>query len=518
MTPALDVRDAFRLYRSAGGTTVALQGLTLSVEPGEIVAVLGPSGSGKTTLLRALAGFEPLSAGSVYVFGQDLGRLGPMASAAFRAANVGFVDQHYSRTLSPDRTCRDSVALHLQLAGEETEVSGRAADALLGRVGLADRGGDRPPQLSGGEQQRVAVCAAVAHRPRLILADEPAGELDAENAEAIYHLLGEVAREADATAVIVTHDAAAASVADRLLHIRDGRLVEQSLNGRDRALVVSRHGWVRLPDRLFDSGEAPGLVAAERSSSNQVVLRPVGPARPTQDEDGGPPTAQPTAGIGGVVAELRDVSKSYGPRTVLSGLNRRFEAGRLAAVVGRSGSGKTTLLYLLAGLERPTDGEIVVSGATLMGKDRSELAALRRRSIGLVAQAPSLVPYLSARENVLLGLGIRGAGNTDSADAEQALADVGLAGRFDQRAATLSAGELQRVAIARALAAEVELLLVDEPTARLDEENGRAVGALLARAARERGIAVVCATHDPVLIGLADDVLPLEQAPSGARS
>jgi ABC-type lipoprotein export system ATPase subunit len=503
VTPALDVREAFRLYPSPGGTTVALQGLTLSVEPGEIVAVLGPSGSGKTTLLRTLAGFERLSAGSVQVLGTDLGRLGASATATFRAENIGFVDQHYGRTLPPERNCRDAVALQLELAGEDPEVSRRAADALLDRIGLADRAGDRPSELSGGEQQRVAVCAAVAHGPRLLLADEPAGELDVESAEAVYRLLGEVARDAGATAVIVTHDAQAASIADRLLHIRDGRLVGQSLNGQGRALVVSRLGWLRLPDGILETG----LVAAERATDH-VVLRPLGPAR-AAPQQAGPVEASPPRAPAGVIAELREVTKSFGSRLVLSDLSLRFSGGRLTAVVGRSGSGKTTLLHLLAGLERATAGEVLVKGEPLGDRNRSELALIRRRSVALVTQDPGLVPYLSARENVLLTLGIRGAERDAAARAEQALVDVGLGERLDARAGTLSAGERQHVAIARALAADVALLLVDEPTARLDEENGRAAGALLSRAARERGIAVVCATHDQVLIELADEVVPL---------
>jgi putative ABC transport system ATP-binding protein len=201
---------------------------------------------------------------------------------------------------------------------------------------------------------------------------------------------------------------------------------------------------------------------------------------------------------------------------VFSDLSHRFCAGRLSAVVGRSGTGKTTLLHLLAGLERPDRGEVHVAGVSLAGRSRSELAALRRQRIGLVTQEPGLVPYLTARENVLLALGIRQVPNGPER-AARALEEVALGGQLDQRASTLSAGERQRVAIARALAADVDLLLVDEPTARLDEGNGRITGTLLARAAAERGIAVVCATHDPVLVGLAADILHLEPHPGSRR-
>ena len=153
--------------------------------------------------------------------------IGPAAAAVFRARSLGLLDQHYARSLSPDLTCRQTIAQQLELLGHGPGESGDAALALLERVGLADRAGDRPATLSGGEQQRVAVCAAISHRPRLLLADEPAGELDAENAAVIYRMLGNLVRESNGTAVIVSHDAAATSIADRILVVRDGRVVEE---------------------------------------------------------------------------------------------------------------------------------------------------------------------------------------------------------------------------------------------------------------------------------------------------
>jgi ABC-type lipoprotein export system ATPase subunit len=149
---------------------------------------------------------------------------------------------------------------------------------------------------------------------------------------------------------------------------------------------------------------------------------------------------------------------------------------------------------------------VTLAGTPLEALTRAQLAGLRRRHVALVMQEPGLVPYLTARENVELGLYLRGA----EGDAREALADVGLAPDLDVPAARLSAGERQRVALARALATRTQLLLVDEPTARLDEENARSASALLARAAHERGTAVVCATHDSVLIERADETVDLD--------
>ncbi len=307
MTPAIELSDAFRIYGSGPGATVALQGLDLAVAPGEIVVVLGPSGAGKSTLLRVLAGLEWLTAGTARVLGTDLGLLDDAGTAAFRAAHVGLLDQHYARSLSPDLTCRHTVALQLQLLGAPPTESLATADALLERVGLGARAGDRPDSLSGGEQQRVAVCAAVAHRPGLLLADEPAGELDAANAEVVYRLLGELVRDANATALIVSHDAAAATIADRLVYIRDGRIVEEARPGFRRALVISRKGWARLPHELAPL--APRFADAS-IEGGRIVITPVGEELAEAPAGATGPRVPP----GDPMAEVTDVGKRWGDR------------------------------------------------------------------------------------------------------------------------------------------------------------------------------------------------------------
>jgi ABC-type lipoprotein export system ATPase subunit len=168
---AIELRDVFRVHSTPEGDAAALQGLSLRVADGEVLAVLGPSGSGKSTLLRLLAGLERPSAGAVRVYGEELGKMPARGLARYRSTMLGYADQHYARALAPELTARELVALQLGLRGTPAGDRLRRADELLERVGLGDKRGRRPGELSGGEQQRVAVCAALAHRPRVFLAD-----------------------------------------------------------------------------------------------------------------------------------------------------------------------------------------------------------------------------------------------------------------------------------------------------------------------------------------------------------
>ena len=406
MSAAIELRDVFRVHRTAEGDAAALQGLTLTVQEGETVVIAGPSGSGKSTLLRVVSGLEEPSAGSVRVLGRELARASASARAAFRQAGVGLVDQHADRALPAALTCREIVELPLALRGAPRAERDARADELLARVGLADRGEMRPHLLSGGERQRLAVCAAVAHRPGLLLADEPGGELDTDSAHTVYALIAELARAEGTTVVIVSHDAAASAVAGRTLRLRDGRISAERTGDGPERLVVGRGGWVRLPEAaLRDAGlEADRLDARARWGSLELL----GNGRDRRPAAGAAATPTPAPTDAPVVARLRGVDKAYADgatvRQVLRGLDADLRAGRLTALSGRSGSGKTTILRLLCELERPDAGTIEVAGQPLAGLDRTALAGLRASAVGVVAQEVGLLAFLSARENVALTL------------------------------------------------------------------------------------------------------------------
>jgi putative ABC transport system ATP-binding protein len=218
--PALELRDVFKIYRSGPVETVALRGLSFSVEQGELIAVLGPSGCGKSTMLALAAALDVPSAGEVRIGARSLQRLDESELAAYRSRQLALVFQ--SENLWPALTARENVAAAVSLAGHPDP--GSAADAALARFGLANRGAHRAGALSGGEQQRVAIAAAYARGASLVLADEPTGELDSRNEAVVFDALAQLSSESGSTVIVVTHSARVAAAAGRVLEVRDGRM------------------------------------------------------------------------------------------------------------------------------------------------------------------------------------------------------------------------------------------------------------------------------------------------------
>jgi ABC-type lipoprotein export system ATPase subunit len=219
--PALQFKDVFRIYRSGPVETVALRGLDLRVERRELVAVFGPSGSGKSTMLALGAALDQPSAGEVRAGESSLGLLDDRRLARYRAGEVALVLQ--SNNLWPALTAHENVAVSLRLAGRDDP--GESADAALAAFGLAARAGHRAGALSGGEQQRVAIAAAAGRRAPLVLADEPTGELDARNERIVLESLRDLRDTFGSTVVVVTHSSRVAGAADRVVEMRDGKVL-----------------------------------------------------------------------------------------------------------------------------------------------------------------------------------------------------------------------------------------------------------------------------------------------------
>lgn len=226
MSAVLALAGVSRVHGQGVAQVHALRGVSLSVRPGELVAIMGPSGSGKSTLLTIAGGLDLPTSGAVRVEGVDLASLGVKGRAAMRRTAIGYVFQDYN--LIPALTAAENVALPLELGGSTSRLARGAAVAALEEVGMADLADRFPDDMSGGQRQRVAIARAIVGERRLLLADEPTGALDSDTGEAVLQLLRDRCDQHGIAGVLVTHDARHAAWADRVVYLRDGVLVGQS--------------------------------------------------------------------------------------------------------------------------------------------------------------------------------------------------------------------------------------------------------------------------------------------------
>ena len=503
----IDLDDVFVLYPVADRQVAALRGLTLTVAAGERVVVTGPSGSGKSTLVRLVTGLVRPSAGVAMVLDHDLANASSRAILALQRSGIGMITQQMAANLAAELSGLQNVALQCRLAGMARAEAHELAHAMLRRLSvehLADRG---LSTISAGEAQRVALAAALAHRPRVIVADEPTGALDSDNANIVFDLLAELSDELGAALLVVSHDPAAARIGQRVLDIRDGRLGAEALADGQNRLVVDNRGWVRLPEAervrtgIFTRAVVGPADVAEPYT--EPVTTP-GPAVRLHPADGDRPAGEAASQPPAAAIESRDLitvdnaSRSIGGHCILAPTSITVRAGELHVVSGRSGSGKTTLLGLIAGFSTADEGSVV----------RTDPSA----TVAVGTSTPGFADTMSVRGNIELACRVRGrplsTELTDDIDA--LLTAVGLIELADRPVATLSGGERQRASIVRSLAGDADLVLLDEPTSQLDQGLAHRVAQFLLVQARS-GRAIVCASHEPELLAAADRIHSLSR-------
>ena len=220
------VHDLIKVYKTGKLEVIALRGLDATFGGGKVTWIRGPSGCGKTTLLNLIGGLDRPTAGSIELDGQNVAQMTDADLVKFRRDKVGFVFQFFN--LVPVLTAAENVDLPMRLAGVAAKERGKRAKELLEAVGLAKRVDQRPDELSGGEQQRVAIAVALANDPPILLADEPSGELDSENAAIVFDYLGMASKERGKTVLLVSHDAHASRIADATMDMEDGRIANFS--------------------------------------------------------------------------------------------------------------------------------------------------------------------------------------------------------------------------------------------------------------------------------------------------
>jgi putative ABC transport system ATP-binding protein len=281
MSAAVACEGLVHIYKGEGLEVVALQGLDLQVEAGEAVAIVGRSGSGKTTLMNVLGALETPTAGKAVVAGCDLTALRPGRADRYRRDVVGYVWQEAGANLAGGLHAAANVELPMLGAGVAAAERRRRADELLGRLGLAARRDHLPAELSGGEQQRLAIAVALANRPRVLLADEPTAELDSATAAGVLGDLRRLQRELGLTVVVVTHDRQVEHHVDRVVAIRDGRtstetryLEQAGIKVPDELVIVDRAGRLQIPRGHLDAVRLRGR-ARLHVDRGRIVIEPV---------------------------------------------------------------------------------------------------------------------------------------------------------------------------------------------------------------------------------------------------
>ena len=283
-TAYVEANDLFKIYKPADLEVVALRGVDMTVASGELIGIVGASGSGKTTMLNILAGLERPSAGRIRVGDRDLLDISERELVEYRRREVGFVWQATGRNLVPYLNVRDNIELPQAIAGTAKQQRRERAAELLEALQMSDKGRRYPSELSGGEQQRVAIAVALANSPPLLLADEPTGELDTNMAEEVFRMLQRINRRFGVTVIIVTHYAGIARWVDRVVRIRDGRIGSESYltssyrgdSGQEQEyLVIDRAGRLQLPREFAERLALDGLASANIAvDGDGITLRP----------------------------------------------------------------------------------------------------------------------------------------------------------------------------------------------------------------------------------------------------
>jgi ABC-type lipoprotein export system ATPase subunit len=270
---AVECAGLVHIYKTADLEVVALQGLDMTLEEGEVVAIVGASGSGKTTLMNVLAGVQAPSAGQARVAGWDLGSLSGGARDAYRRDVIGYVWQSAALNLTAELTVYENLQLPLLAAGKSMSDRRRRADELLDAFELTGRRHHLPSQMSGGEQQRLALGVAMANRPRVLLADEPTAELDRASARKVLEDVRALRDREGTTVLMVTHDHEVEHHVDRILRIRDGRTSTETTAGSGELVILDPAGRLQLPKSVR---EAAGLGARVRvrAEKGRVVIEP----------------------------------------------------------------------------------------------------------------------------------------------------------------------------------------------------------------------------------------------------
>jgi energy-coupling factor transporter ATP-binding protein EcfA2 len=482
----------------------ALRDVSLQVEAGQFMLVVGPSGSGKSTLLRCINGLAPhfsggTLAGRVLVDGRDTREHPPRDLASV----VGFVFQDPEAQFVTERV-EDELAFALENAGVPQLTMRKRVEEVLDALGIASLRNRAVSSLSGGEQQRVAIAAALALQPKILVLDEPTSQLDPQSAEDVLSALVRLNADLGLTIVLAEHRLERVlQYADRVVFLPEAGATPLAGDPREVMEAVALTpplvtlgkalGWRPLPLTIKEGRRFAGALSLEHGVCRDDLPPSGRPA--VQASDPRPP-----------VLNARDVWLAYDGAEVLRGVSLAVGGGELIALMGRNGSGKTTLLRTIVGLARPQRGQVMVNGASVLGQSTADIC----RQVGYVPQNPAALLFADAvRDELLITLRNHGLDETTApVEPGELLETLGLSDVATLYPRDLSTGQRQRTALASVLVTRPQVLLLDEPTRGLDYAAKATLTGILKRW-QAQGTAIVMVTHDVELVATCADRVAL---------
>ena len=468
------------IYKNYGAIPV-LKGVSLEISKGELVSVVGASGAGKSTLLYVVSSLEKADKGSLFFEGQDIAQLSNKALAQYRNEHIGFVFQFHH--LLPEFTALENICIPGWIGKKAKKQLEKKALELLDFMGLADKAQKKPHTLSGGEQQRVAIGAALVTHPKVLVLDEPTSALDPIAAEEVLSILHRLVHDLGLTVVIAEHK------------------LERVIQFADRIVYINGEGVANVgtPEEiLMQSPIAPPIVHLARALGLKEIGVTVREMRRMttefrQLETSNKVKVTPTPSNSTIIS-FEKLTVSYGSTIALNQISSHINAGEVVAIMGRNGAGKSSLLKALAGVNQPTDGSI-----SLLGKNPFELHGKQRReTIGFIPQEPSDLLYGQSvaieceqadRDNEL-------SAGTTFAVLQQLVPGISTA----THPRDLSEGQRLGLALSVVLSSNPSILILDEPTRGLDYQAKNELTRMLINFSASFGKAVILATHDVELV------------------
>ncbi len=542
----------------------ALRGLDMYIKEGDVASIIGPSGAGKSTLIKILCGLEKPSGGTVLIDNVNIAELSEKQMRQFRYHRMGIVNQFVGQNLLSSLSLEQNLLLPMKMKFMAREPAKKELNDLLKVLHLEKIRKNPITKVSGGEAMRASIGVALAKKPRLLLADEPTGQLDTANTNDIIETFRDLNENFGTTILVVTHDLRFRNAFKKSYIIRDGRLVgvntdldrgelEFILRPQESNLqsMIDSSQFIRLPDEVFVAGNYKHIVEFDihpskkfsflfnpnESNTKEIyeILKRIEDYKPRPEEDA-EPIELSASRIGSQVSfsEIKPLlehqfnyPKKSEPLIKIENLHKSFPTGRIVhevikgvsftvdkgdfvVISGKSGAGKTTLMNVISGVEDPDEGNIIIKDFDVVNGNAREISDFRFYEIAMINQVNNLFSQYTVNENMIIPRVFNDREELVINDLPSVAESVEIDHKVNQYAAELSAGERQRAALAVALARKSPIIFADEPSANLDSRLARNIITLMMETCEQHGTTIIMSTHDLSLIRPGFRLIKLE--------